>query len=133
MKLNEIKTVNQGEYDLKEGVIPVHLTMTLEQIVTDGQVTNNVQHFVMAGLVGLFKDGGPMRWPRDLNAYPMATGSDVLEAIKSLSATESTEMASWLLASLQNPARFESTPAACAATSPQQIADWMRLVLKHQD
>jgi hypothetical protein len=130
MKLNEIKTVNQGHYDLSEGVIPVHLTMTLEQVISSGKVTNNVQHFIMAGLVGLFKDGGPSRWPRDLNAYPMGTGSDVLEAVKSLTPQESVEMAQWLLSSLQNPVAFETNPHC----SPQMdTVGWMRWVLKKQD
>lgn len=131
MKLNEIKTVASGEYNLTEGVIPVHLTMTLEQVVSSGKVTNNVQHFIMAGLVSLFKDGGPARWPRDLNSYPMATGSDILEAVRSLTPEESVEMAKWLLESLKNPASFESTPYVCP--HPVDTVGWMRWVLKRQD
>lgn len=130
MKLNEIKTVVTGEYDLKEGVIPVHLSMTLEQVVEAGKVTNNVQHFVMAGLVSMFKDGGPTRWPRDLNSYPMATGSDVLEAVKSLTPDETVEMAKWLLDSLQKPASFESS---YTCPHPVDTVGWMRWVLKRQD
>lgn len=133
MKLNEIKNVNVGEYDLVEGVIPVHITMTLEQVIAAGAVTNNVQHFIMAGLIGLFKDGGPYRWPRDLNAYPMATGSDVLEAVKSLSPQESVEMAQWLLSKLDGPATFEADPYAKGCPSPAQTVDWMRWVLRRQD
>lgn len=130
MRLNEIKPVISGEYDLTEGVIPVHVTMTLEQVISAGKVTNSVQHFIMAGLVGLFKDGGPARWPRDLNAYPMATGTEVLEAIKSLTPAESVEMAQWLLESLQNPASFEAMPFA----APQMdVVGWMRHVLRKQD
>jgi hypothetical protein len=133
MKLNELKTVVTGEYDLSEGVIPVHLTMTLERIINDGKVTNNVQHFIMAGLISMFKDGGPTNWPRDLNAYPMGTGSDILDAVKGLSPTESVEMAKWLLNSLQNPASFESNPYACSGPNPMDTAEWMRWVLKKQD
>lgn len=131
MKLNEIKPVTEGEYDLTEGVIPIHLTMTLEQVITNGKVTNSVQHFIMAGLIGLFKDGGPARWPRDLNAYPMCTGSDILEGVKSLAPAESVELAQWLLTSLQNPASFESNPFACQ--TPMSTVDWVRWVLRKQD
>jgi hypothetical protein len=131
MKLNEIKPVAVGEYNLSEGVIPVHLSMTLEQVVSAGKVTNNVQHFIMAGLVSMFKDGGPARWPRDLNAYPMGTGADVLEAVKSLTPEEAVEMAKWLLESLKRPASFESDAYACP--HPVDTVGWMRWVLKRQD
>ena len=59
MYLNEIKKVNDGYANLNEGIIPVHLTMTLGQVVRDGKVTNNVQHFIIAGLIEMFKNGGP--------------------------------------------------------------------------
>lgn len=131
MKLNEIKTVNRGEYNLSEGVIPVHLTMTLEQVITSGKVTNPVQHFVMAGLVSMFKDGGPARWPRDLNSYSMATGSDMIEAIKGLSDIESVEMAKWLYEQLRAPATFESNPYACSNPLMNTV-DWMQWVLHKQ-
>ena len=129
MKLNEIKTVAQGEYDLSEGVIPVHLTMTLEQVITAGKVTNNVQHFIMAGLIGMFKDGAPARWPRDLNTYPMDTSSEVIEAVKAMTPAESVEMAKWLLTSLQGPACFESNPYAQSGGT----LGWIRNVLQRQD
>lgn len=131
MKLNEIKTVADGDYNLLEGVIPVHLTMTLEQVITAGRVTNNVQHFIMAGLINMFKEGGPYRWPRDLMTYSMATGSEIIEAVKTLSDSEAVEMAKWLLNELQTPASFESNPWVCP--SPTDAVGWMRWVLKKQD
>ena len=131
MKLNEIKEVIHGEYDLSEGVIPVHLTMTLEQVISAGKITNNVQYFTIAGLIGLFKDGGPTRWPRQLNSYPMATSSDVVEAVKGMTDKEAVEISSWLLTSLANPAAFEANPYVC--TTPMNPMDWMRWVLKRQD
>lgn len=129
MKLNEIKTVNVGEYNLSEGVIPVHLTMTLEQVVSAGKVTNNVQHFVIAGLLGMFKDGDPLKWPRDLNSYPMCTGSETLEAVKSLSPEESVELASWLLEALKNPASYESS----SCHDCKSMTEWIKWVKKKQD
>lgn len=132
MKLNEIKTVNKGEFDLSEGVIPVHITMTLEQVISAGKVTNSVQHFIMAGLVSMFKNGGPSRWPRDLNSYAMATSSDLIEAVKSLSDTEAVGMATWMINELQNPATFESNPYACSNPHMQTV-EWIKWVLKRQD
>ena len=130
MRLNEIKQVNVGEYNLAEGVIPVHVQMTLEQVITAGKITNNVQNFIMAGLISMFKDGGPSRWPRDINSYAMATGSDLVEAVKGLSATESVEIAQWLLQQLARPASFESNPYC---NSAMQTNEWVRWVLKRQD
>lgn len=129
MKLNEIKTVMQGEYSLTEGVIPIHLQMTLEQIVSSGKVTNNVQYFILAGLASMFKDGGPFRWPRDLNAYPMATGSAMLEAVKGLTPSEAAGLAAWLLEQLGAVSEYE----ASKGSQDQRISDWIRYVLKKQD
>jgi hypothetical protein len=129
MRLNEIKQVNVGEYDLREGVIPTHISMTLEQVITAGKVTNNVQNFIIAGLVSMFKEGAPSRWPRDLNSYSMATSSDLVEAVKLLSANESVELAGWLLQQLANPAAFESNPYC---NNAMQTNEWVRWVLKRQ-
>lgn len=130
MKLNEIKTTASSTIDLREGVIPVHLTMTLDQVVSSGKITNNVQTFTMANLASMFKDGGPTRWPRDINSYGSNAGSDMIEAIRNLSNEDAVNMASWLLTELERPAAFESNPA-CA---PQiDIVKWMMHILKHQD
>lgn len=133
MKLNEIKTVASGEYDLNEGVVPVHLTMTLEQIVRDGKVSNPVQTYIMAAMIEMFKNGGPTRWPRDLNGYEMATSADLIEEVRTFSDAESTKMASWLLTALCAPANFESNPYAVYCNPHCSVADWMRAVLKKQD
>lgn len=130
MKLNEVKNLGT-DFNLCEGTIPVHLTMTLEQVITSGRVTNNVQHFIMAGLINMFKEGGPYRWPRDLMTYSMATGSEIIEAVKTLSDSEAVEMAQWLLNELQTPASFESNPWVCP--SPTDAVGWMKWVLKKQD
>jgi hypothetical protein len=130
MRLNEIKQVNVGEYNLAEGVIPVHISITLEQVISAGKVTNNVQNFIMAGLISMFKDGGPTRWPRDLNSYAMATSAELVEAVKNLSPTDSVQMAHWLLQQLANPASFESNPYC---NSGMQMNEWVRWVLRRQD
>lgn len=129
MKLNEIKNVVYGEHNLSEGVIPVAITMTLEQVITAGKVTNSVQTFIMAGLINMFKDGGPTRWPRDINAYSMATSSDLIEAVKTLKDSEAVEMAQWLLSELVKPATFESNPCTNPAMDTQE---WVRWVLQRQ-
>jgi hypothetical protein len=130
MRLNEIKQVNAGEYNLAEGVIPVHVLMTLEQVISAGQITNSVQNFIMAGLISMFKDGGPTRWPRDLNAYAMATSSDLVEAVRGMSATETVDMAKWLLEKLAIPATFESNPFC---NNAMQTNEWVKWVLSKQE
>ena len=136
MKLNEIKNVNDGYYDLIEGVIPVHISMTLEQVRSAGRVTNPVQHFVMAGLVSMFKDGGPSRWPRDINSYDamtFGTASAVLEDLRAMTDAQTAELADWLLKQLQYPASFESNPHAAHAAPSMNTVDWVRWVLRRQD
>jgi len=132
MKLNEIKTVVSNDYNLAEGVIPVHITMTLEQIIRDHKVTNPVQYFVMGALVEMFKNGGPTRWPRDLNAYSMTTSAELIDTIKSLSEAEHVGIATWLINELQRPVSFETNPYACHANPQMGTLEWMRLVLQRQ-
>lgn len=129
MKLTELKSVDSSRI-VTEGVIPPHISMTLAQVLTDGQITNNVQTFIIAGLISLFKDGGPSRWPRDLNSYSMSTSSDLIDAVKNLSDSEVVEITEWLVQQLQKPANFESNPYC----SPQaDVVEWMKLVLRKQD
>jgi len=132
MKLSEIKQVGFDTDFLVEGVIPAHITLTLEQVVKAGQITNNVQTFTIAGLVNMFKNGGPVRWPRDLNSYSMSTSSDLINAVRSLTNEEVVGLASWLGVELQRPAGFESNPFPCC--NPQMdTTEWMRWVLRRQD
>jgi hypothetical protein len=130
MKLNEIKRVYEGEVNLSEGVIPVHIAITLDQIINAGKVTNSVQYFILAGLISMFKDGGPTRWPRDLNSYSMSTSSEQIDAIKTISDNEAVELAKWLGQELMNPVNFETNPYA---NSSQDVVEWIRFVLKKQD
>lgn len=129
MKLTELKSLD-SKSTLTEGVIPPHISMTLAQVLTDGKITNNVQTFIIAGLISLFKDGGPTRWPRDLNSYSMSTSSDLIDAVKNLSDSEVVEITQWLVQQLQGPVNFETNPYM----SPQaDIVKWMQLVLHKQD
>lgn len=130
MKLNEIKTVYSGTVNLSEGVIPVHISMTLDQIINDGKITNSVQYFIVAGLISMFKDGGPTQWPRDLNSYSMSINSNQIDAIKLISDNEAVEMAEWLKSELATPEKFESNPYLCNTRSTQ---DWVKWVLRKQD
>ncbi len=132
MRLTEIKPVVLEDYNLSEGVVPVHITMTLEQIVRDGKVTNPVQYFVMGALVEMFKNGGPTRWPRDLNAYSMTTSSELIDQVKSLSEQEHVGMAVWLMNALKGPVNFETNPYACHANPQMGPLEWMRYVLQRQ-
>lgn len=133
MKLNEIKELAPAVVDLLEGVIPIHITMTLDQIVASGHVTNSVQTFVLAGLIDMFKDGGPYRWPRDLNAYSMSTmgtASDMIEAVNALSADEQVQISEWLLGRLQEIGSYESDPLNRCGLSAQQ---WIMMILQKQN
>lgn len=130
MKLNEIKQVSEGFYNLNEGVIPVHLTMTLEQVVKAGKITNPVQTFIIAELSSMFRDGGPYRWSRDLNPYGAESSSEVIEAVKGLSDTDAVELATWLLEQLHTPATFESNPYC---SNSMDTVSWVKWVLKRQD
>jgi hypothetical protein len=131
MKLNEIKPQGLDGLNLQEGVIPAHVSMTLEQVVMDGRITNNVQTFMMADLASYFKNAAQDRWPREANPYPMNAKADFIDAIKGLAETEQVQLAEWLLQELARVSTFEIKPACC---DPQKsVVDWMRWVLKRQD
>lgn len=130
MKLNEIKNISARNGKLNEGLIPIHLVMTLKQVVDDGKVTNNVQHFIMANLISHFKDGAASSWPRDLNSYSMNANAAVVDAVKNLTTEESVEMATWLLDTLNNIEAMEAQQYTAPSVSPEQ---WMRFVLRRQD
>lgn len=130
MRLNEIKNSITGFVDLKEGVIPPHISMTLNQVASAGKITNNVQTFILSNLVSIFKDGGPTRWPRDVNPYHMNTSSELIQSIRALSDEEVVALCNWLQLALQTPANFEANPYC----SPQRnVGEWFKWVLQKQD
>ena len=130
MKLNEIKQIGQDVVNLQEGVIPVHVSMTLDQIINDGKITNSVQTFVLGGLIEMFKDGGPFKWPRELNAYGMSTlgaSADMIDAVRSLSPQEQVQIAEWLQVQLADIAGYESNPGCSDALT------FMRMQIQKQN
>ena len=130
MKLNEIKQVTPKSYNLAEGVIPAHISMTLQQIVDAGKVTNSVQTFILADLSSMYKDGGPYRWSRDLNSYGSESSSAIIDALRQLPDEESVELARWFLEKLEDTSNFESN----AFAKPEMCTtDWVRYVLSRQD
>ena len=104
--------------------------MTLERVISAGKLTNNVQTYVIAGLVDMYKFGGPSIWPRDLTS--MSTDSTKIDLVRSLSDGEVAKLAASLLGLLQSPASHTSTISMC--TNPQMaLNDWVSWVLKRQD
>ncbi len=131
MKLIEIKEIRTEDYDLSEAVIPIHIVMTMEQILRDGKITNNVQYYIMGALIEMFKNGGPTRWPRDLNPYSMTTSYELIESIRGLSPKDQVDAAAWLLNELHRPVDFETNPRAYC--NPQMgTEEWLRFVLQRQ-
>jgi len=133
MRLNEIKEVVSGEINLLEGVIPVHLTMTLEQVVRAGKITNNVQTFTIANLLSLMQGGGPYKWPREINSYPMNAGADMIEMVKGLPSEDVTKLATWLLEKLDALGQYEANPFAMMANPRLSPVEWVRWALRKQD
>jgi hypothetical protein len=128
MIFNLMREIGEMEM-LMEGVIPPHVTMTLEQVVNAGKITNPVQTFLLANLITMFKNGGLDRWPRTLNSNTPA-GEDVIEAVRSLSDHESVDLAKWMIAALQVPATFEARPSPFFSPDAKP-ADWVRWVTRH--
>lgn len=128
MKLSEIKDVNGNR--ITEGVIPVHIAMTLDQIIRDGEITNNVQYFILAGLISMFKDGGPKQWPREINPTSMGVSAEQIDAVKSLTGPEAVELAKWVGNELQKPATYE---LRSCCDGPEDTLEWVRYVISKQD
>ena len=130
MLLNEIKMLNVDPLQVTEGIIPVHISMTLQQIIDAGKVTNSVQTFILAELSNMFKQGGPHRWPRDLKPYGAETPSVMIDAIRGLSDSEAVDLAQWFLVKLEEVSNFETNPYTKPEMDTQQ---WVRWVLSRQD
>jgi len=107
--------------------------MTLQQVVREGGITNNVQTFIIANLANLFRAGGPYRWPRDINPYPMNSESDMIDTVKGMTNEEVTKLASWLLEVLHAPASYEANPFANISNPQLHPSEWARWVLRKQD
>lgn len=108
MRLNEIKPVITDTVDLKEGVIPPQISLTLGQIVNDGKITNNVQIYVLGAMLEMFKNGQCTQWPRQMNNYAMTTSADVIEALKGLDSETQAKFAHWTLNELAVMGNYES-------------------------
>jgi len=136
MKLNEIKPVINDLVDLKEGVIPPHITMTLGQIVDDGKITNPVQIYILGAMLEMFKNGQSTQWPRQLNSYSMVTSSDLIEAIKTLDSESTAKFAQWVLNELQVMGTYESqmgvTCRAPCVNPHMNPVEWVKHVLAAQ-
>jgi hypothetical protein len=129
MTFNLLRELGEMEM-LKEGVIPPHVSMTLDQVVNAGKITNPVQTFLLANLIGMFKDGGLDRWPRELTSHYQSR-SDVIEAVRSLKDNEIVDLAKWMIAALQVPENFEARPSPFH--SPQaNAASWVQWVTRKQ-
>lgn len=126
MRLNELKP-QVGT--LNEGVIPPHIYMPLQQIISDGKVTDNVQYFTLAGSLAMFKDGGPMRWPREVMPSGMYTSADAIEAVKSLGDEEHVKLAQMVLNKMFDLEDVENQPQS----QPVSTIEWIRKVLARQN
>lgn len=121
-----------GEMEmLKEGVIPPHVSMTLDQVVEAGKITNPVQTFLLANLIGLFKNGFLERWPRELQASSTGTQSEVIEAVRSLKDDEVVDLAKWMIAALEVPENFEARPAPYHDPAAKS-AEWVKWVTRRK-
>jgi hypothetical protein len=125
MRLNELKP--KVGNSLIEGVIPPYIYMPLQQIVTDGKVTDNVQIFTLAGALSMFKGGGPSRWPREAIPSGMYTSSDAIEAVKSLEDEEHVRLAQMVLNKMFDLEDAENQPQSVSTLA------WIRSVLARQD
>jgi hypothetical protein len=124
MRLSELKPIGKT---LTEGVIPPHIYMPLQNIIKDGKVTDNVQYFTLAGALAMFKDGRPVRWPREVIPSGMYTSAEAIEAVKSLDDEEHVKLAQMVLNKLFDLGDYENQPQTISTI------EWIRNVLSRQD
>ena len=124
MRLSELKPIGKT---LTEGVIPPHIYMPLQNIIKDGKVTDNVQYFTLAGALSMFKDGGPVRWPREVIPSGMYTSAEAIEAVKSLDDEEHVKLAQMVLNKMFDLGDYENQPQSISTI------EWIRNVLSRQN
>ena len=117
------------EIVINEMTGPVPYELTLGEIISAGDTTNNYQIVVLAILSRYFKDGlrnleGALDQSLPLSSD--ATSVGVIESIKSLSPSEKVNLAHYLL---------DCIAAGYSALHSTQMssADWIRFVLRKQE
>lgn len=118
MKLKELKTITESN-------IPIHMSMTLQQVIDDGKITNNVQNYIIANLVNIYKHGGQTSLLGDLFSYSGFAGSALIDEIKSLSDAKVVDLAKILLFCLKE--RDVPTASNCS------LIQWINYVKHKQD
>lgn len=103
-----LKNIKPLQDTLEEGVIPPHITMTLQQIIDAGKFTNSVQIYILGSMLELFKSGEVNRWPREMNNYSMTVSSDFIDEIKALPDADVVLFTEWVLIQLAQAANYEA-------------------------
>lgn len=110
---------------LTESHAAPHITMTLQQVIDAGKVTNTVQVVIMAQLIAALKDSPDnVAVVKNVSEYPISN----IDSIKNLPAADQVELAKQLL--LQISPGFHIGP--CETDPTASSSAWINNVLRHQ-
>ena len=110
---------------LTESHAAPHITMTLQQVIDAGKVTNTVQVVIMAQLIAALKDSPDnIAVVRNASEYPLGS----IESIKNLPASDQVELAKNLLLQI-NPGYHIGS---CESDPSTSSSAWINNVLQHQ-
>jgi hypothetical protein len=122
MRLFEIKQLN-------EGLVPIHLTMILREIIAAGKATNTVHFVILAQLIEFFKYCSATAI-HNYNEHP--SNKELLDSIKELSDKDQTGLATWLLERFE-AGELEAEQCAQWACPQMTLNQWVGWVLRKQD
>jgi hypothetical protein len=120
MRLDEIKQINESS-------TPVHLTMTLDQVIRDGKVSNTAQWLVMAQVVQMFKYGNR---PRYMYENPISE-KEFMDQLKGLSPEEQVKCSKCCRMMLM--AQEATDEMASYYKLDMTISEWLVFVNQKQD
>lgn len=113
---------------LAEAQGPVNNTLTLDEIIRDGKVTNPYQIYVLGWLSEFFKNGlksAALQLENPIDFESRATHTDVVEYLKNMAAETQVQLAQYLKDCIE-------AGESALHDHPSTIVDWMRFVVHKQ-
>lgn len=111
---------------LAEASNPIHVTMTLQQVIDAGKITNSVQAVIIAQVIENLKHE-PDPIVRNINEYPAFSSSNI-NALKNLPPEDQVELARSLLNQINREFDIRSGSPDPTSSSPA----WINSVLQPQ-
>lgn len=83
MKLKEVLIINEAKRTIVEGQVDINILMSVDNIIRDGRVTDNLQNVHLARMIEMLKYGN---FQKLQDWYEVETPAKIMEYVKNLPA-----------------------------------------------